>query len=144
MKRRLCVLLATLIALALIAAPASAAVRFGRIQYDGPGDDTGSNPSLNREWFQVRNTGKQAKKLAGWKVKDRTGFTFVFPSGFKLGAGKTVTVHTGRGANTKRDLYWRQDNYVWNNTGDKATLKAAGGTVIDTCRWGDGPGAINC
>lgn len=133
-----------LLACLAMAAPSTAAIRFARIQYDGPGDDTGSNPSLNREWFQVKNTGKQTKTIAGWKVRDRTGFVFKFPAGFKLGAGKTVMVHTGRGANTKSNLYWKLDAYVWNNTGDKATLKTSGGTVADTCSWGDGAGSISC
>jgi hypothetical protein len=32
---------------------------------------------------------------------------------FKLGAGKTVTVHTGRGNDSsKRNLYWDFDGYV--------------------------------
>jgi hypothetical protein len=27
------------------------------------------------------------------------------------------------GTDSKTDLYWRQEGYVWNNEGDKAILK---------------------
>jgi len=68
-----------------------------------------------------------------------------FPSGYYLGAGKTVMVHTGRGSSTTLNRYWGQDQYVWNNTGDKATLTSKSGTVVDTCKWsGAGLGYINC
>ena len=129
-----------------VTGPADSApvMRFVGVQYDSPGDDTGTNYSVNREWFRVKNTGAKAKLLAGWKVKDNTGYTFVFPSGYKLGAGKTVTVHTGKGSNTQSNLYWKQGYCVWNNTGDKARLITPGGTVVDTCSWGDGSGYTSC
>lgn len=142
--RRIMTILAALVTCLALAGPANAAIRFGKIQYDSPGSDTGSNRSLNAEWFIVKNTGGKAKSLAGWKVRDRTGFVFKFPSGYKLGAGKSVKVHTGKGSNTKSNLYWKQGSYVWNNDGDKATLKNKGGKVIDTCVWGNGSGSINC
>ncbi len=125
-------------------AESAPAVKFVGVQYDSPGDDIGTNYSVNKEWFRVKNTTKKAKLLAGWKVKDNTGYTFVFPSGYKLGAGKTVTVHTGKGSNTGANLYWKQGYYVWNNTGDKARLITPGGAVVDTCSWGDGSGYMSC
>lgn len=45
----------------------------------------------------------------------------------------TVTVHTGSGSNTARHRYWRSDGYIWNNDGDRATMKNKAGTVIDRC-----------
>jgi len=45
-----------------------------------------------------------------------------FPS-FKLGAGKSVRLHTGQGTNSSTDLYWGKGWYVWNNTGDKAIIR---------------------
>lgn len=46
-------------------------------------------------------------------------------------------MHTGSGSNTARHLYWGEDYYVWNNTGDKAILKNKSGTTVDTCKWDD-------
>jgi hypothetical protein len=36
-------------------------------------------------------------------------------------AHSTVTLHTGSGRNTASNRYWRQDGYVWNNSGDTAS-----------------------
>jgi hypothetical protein len=62
----------------------------------------------------------------------------------QLGSGKSVRIHTGKGQDTRRDKYMDRGWYVWNNTGDTATLKNKGGQVVDRCRWGDGPGFTRC
>ena len=119
------------------------AVRFSKVQYDSPGHDTGNNKSLNDEWVVVINHGHRAKQLSGWSIRDRQGHVFKFPT-FKLRPGKSVKLHTGRGTNSNKDLYWKQTGYVWNNTGDKAILKNKSKTVVDTCKWGDGDGRTAC
>jgi hypothetical protein len=114
-------------------------VRMSKIQYDPPGEDDGTNASLNKEWVQIHNYGAKAWKLSGWSLRDQTGYKFVFPDGFTIQPGSTVTVHTGAGRNRALHLYWDQGSYIWNNTGDKATFKNAGGKAVDTCAYaGDG------
>ena len=125
-------------------AHAAPAVRFTAVQYDSPGDDTGTNASVNAEWFRIKNFSSTARKLGGWTVRDESGTRFTFPKGFTLKAGRSVTVHTGTGSNTRSDLYWGQSYYVWNNTGDTATLKKPSGTKADSCTWGDGTGSTAC
>lgn len=129
----------------LIAAPAQAAspVRFSYIQYDSPGKDTGSNASLNAEWIRVTNHSKQARALSGWTIRDTAGHMFRFPH-FTLRTGRSVRVHTGPGRNTATDLHWGSHAYIWNNTGDRATLKTRLGRTLDVCRWGDGDGSKAC
>ena len=119
------------------AAPALAAspVKLGRIYYDSPGTDTRSNTSLNAEWFTVRNTGTSRVNLAGWTVRDASTHVYHFVGTFYLAAGASVRVHTGKGTNTATNRYWGLGSYVWNNTGDKATLRNASGTWIDSCAW---------
>lgn len=124
-------------------AEAVSPTRFSGVQYDSPGDDTGTNRSLNAEWVRITNHSSRARVMTGWKLRDITGFVYVFPN-FTLGAGKSVKVHTGSGSNTRTDLYWRLSGYVWNNTGDRATLKNRNGVVVDTCSWGDGAGFTSC
>ena len=129
-----------------IASPAQAAsaVRFGVIQYDSPGSDDGSNASLNAEYVRIKNASStSAVRLTGWTVRDAQAHVYKFGS-FTLGAGKVVTLHTGSGSNTATDRYWGSKAYIWNNTGDKATLKNPNGVTVDTCTWGDGPGSIIC
>ena len=46
---------------------------------------------------------------------------------------------------TAAHRYWGASSYVWNNTGDKATLKNNAGAKVDTCTWGSsGPGYTSC
>jgi len=59
---------------------------------------------------------------------------YKFPT-FRLGAGKSVKVHTGKGANTLGNLYWRSSSYIWNNNGDTATLKRSNGTIASRCSY---------
>jgi len=139
--------LAALTVLAVPASPAhakaAASVKFSTVQYDSPGDDTGSNTSLNKEWIRVTNSGTTTQTLTGWTVRDPQAHIYVFPA-YKLKPGKSVTVHTGAGSNTRTDLYWDAGGYVWNNSGDKAILKDGTRKLVDTCTWGDGPGSATC
>ena len=129
-------------ALALTAMPAHAApaVRFTKAYYNSPGNDTGSNYSLNGEWIRITNHRSTDKVLTDWSIHDRTGYVFTFPT-FTLKAGASVRVHTGSGSDSASDLYWGRTWYVWNNTGDKAYLRAPSGTLHDTCTWGSGSSA---
>jgi hypothetical protein len=124
-------------------ADASSAVRFDKIQYDSPGSDTGSNTSLNAEFVTIKNHAATKRTLTGWTLRDGQSHVYRFPA-FTLAAGASVRVHTGHGSNGAHSLYWGSGSYIWNNTGDKATLKNKAGTVMDTCSWGSGTGAVNC
>lgn len=142
MKKITAAAMAALFVVAL-PAPAIAAVRIVKVQYDSPGPDYGSNSSLNDEWVKIRNTGSKAKGLKGWTLRDTAGHVYRFGA-YKLGAGKTVTIHTGRGSNTGAHRYWNAGGYVWNNDGDKAKLKNANGRLVDTCTWSGGATATAC
>src|SRR5262245_11190246 len=119
---------------ALLASGASPAIRFAKIHYDSPGADNGSNRSLNGEWFSITNTGGKKRSLRHWKIHDKSGHLYTFGS-FTLGAHKTVTVHTGRGRDSGLRRYWDMHGYVWGNAADAATLKSAGGHVVDRCSY---------
>ncbi|WIM93204.1 lamin tail domain-containing protein [Actinoplanes oblitus] len=118
------------------AAPAEAApsLRFDYARYDSPGTDNRSNKSLNAEWISLVNTGRTAVSLKGWKIVDRSR-TYTFGNVTIAGNGGKVTLHTGKGTDTRTQLYWGSGNYVWNNTGDTATLKTKAGKTHDTCTW---------
>jgi Lamin Tail Domain len=118
-------------------------IRITKVSYDPPGPDTGSNAHLNRERVTIKNFGQRTRQLRGWTLRDTAGHVFRFPR-LRLRPDTTVTVHTGDGRRTRHDLYWGMGNYVWNNTGDRATLRNRDGRIIDRCRWGDGDGLKNC
>jgi Lamin Tail Domain len=126
--------------------PAAAlpAMRLVKVRFDPPGADELTNTSLNKEWVQIHNFGEKPWTLTGWSLRDVTGFKFRFPEGFTVQPDATVTIHTGSGKNRPLHLYWGQGAYIWNNTGDKATLKNANRKVVDTCGY-DGEGsAVTC
>jgi hypothetical protein len=120
----------------LLSSPAQAAggVVLYHVWFDSPGSDTGSNTSLNAEWVQIKNTSGSAISLNGWVLKDASNHKYYFPN-IKIGAGKYMKVHTGRGSDTTSNKYQDRRWYVWNNTSDTATLTKANGTRVDTCSW---------
>jgi hypothetical protein len=117
------------------AAQAASTIQIYRVYYNSPGTDDRGNTSLNAEYVMLKNTGPTKHSLKSWTLRDRSGHVYVFPT-FTLGAGKYVTVHTGRGTNTSAHLYWGSRAYIWNNTGDAAFLRWPGGSLADSCSWG--------
>jgi Lamin Tail Domain/Protein of unknown function (DUF1524) len=115
--------------------PATASgVRIASIYFDSPGDDTGSAASLDAEWVQITNTGNKSATLTNWVLHDASSHRFVFPSEH-LAAHASLKVHTGSGRNTRTNLFWDETSYIWNNTGDTATLLAANGAKADACTY---------
>lgn len=125
---------APLLTLAPTATAATTGITLGRIWYDSPGADKGSNTSLNQEYVTVRNTTKKTVALKGWKINDRSGHSYTIPGG-SLAPGKSARIHTGKGTNNGSHRYWGKTWYVWNNTGDTATLTSPTGKKADTCTW---------
>ena len=142
LKRTLFTVLAAVLALAF-ASTALSAIKINRINFDSPGSDTGSNSSRNAEWIRIKNTGSQTRSLNGWTIRDATNHVYRFQS-FTLGAGATVTLHTGSGSNRYGHRYWNQGNYVWNNDGDTARLRNSGGTLIDRCSYSGAGSSVVC
>ncbi|MFB9237047.1 lamin tail domain-containing protein [Plantactinospora siamensis] len=145
MKKRLISLVSALVigfgATLAAAAPAEAAnpaVMLTIVYYDSPGKDTGSNASLNAEYFGLKNTRSYALNLKNFTVRDKAGATYRFSGDFVLRPGASVYVHTGKGTNTSVHRYWGRGWYVWNNTGDTAYLRSNYGTLLDSCSWGRG------
>jgi hypothetical protein len=134
--------------LGLTAVPASAAaspVQIVRIQYDSPGTDNGSNASLNGEYVQIKNVTSKSLRLDRWTLRDRQGFIFTMPANVSLAPGGLLAIRTGKGTKTVTSQYWGRSSYVWNNTGDAATLRNSVNATIDSCSWGStGPGYTKC
>ena len=126
-----------------VPAPALAAVRIVKVQFNPPGRDLGSNSSLNDEWVRIRNSGAKARSLEDWTLRDRVGHVYRFGT-LRLPAGDTVTVHTGRGVNTAHHRYWDAGWYVWNNDGDVAVLRNAAIEFVDRCGWRAGTDPVAC
>jgi hypothetical protein len=122
------------VALAVLAIPAmaSAAIKIKSIYFDPPGSDTSSK--LNQEYVLIENTGNHRINMDGWKLRDKVGHTYRF-NDFKLPGGAKVRVHTGHGQDDHNELYQDSGSYIWNNDGDKATLRKDNGNIADTCSY---------
>jgi hypothetical protein len=124
------------------ASPALAAgpVKIAKIHYA----QTGTN--LDTEYIVFKNKSSSAVKMKGWKIISAPSTDhqfYVFPR-FTLGAGKSVTLYTGKGSNTSSKLYWNSTTPKWNNDGDKAVLKNAAGTTVDICQYAGGGTTAYC
>jgi hypothetical protein len=136
--------LATLTAAANPAQAATPALHFSKAYVDSPGADTRSNSSLNAEYVVLKNSSSTTTyTLTGYTIRDTSSHVYRFPT-FKLRPGASVTLHTGSGTNTGSHLYWRSTAYIWNNTGDTATLKNSAGTTKDSCSWRTVSSSIAC
>jgi Lamin Tail Domain len=122
--------------LAPVAQASSRPVVIRKIYYNSPGPDLGSNSSLNAEWVKLHNRTGHRVTLTHWTLRDRAGHVYRFGT-YRIKAHGYVKIHTGRGHNTQTNRYWRRSAYVWNNNGDRATLKNANGTVKSRCSYSD-------
>jgi hypothetical protein len=138
MKSAVAACLATAAAAVGLAAagPAEAAgtVHIAKIYYNSPGSDTRTTASLNSEWVKITNSTTRAASLTGWTLADASAHKYTFGT-YSLGAGKSVYVHTGKGANTSANRYQQRSAYVWNNDKDTATLRRSTGSRVDVCSY---------
>ena len=103
--------------------PTPARVVITGIAFDPPGDD------VQGEYVTLRNTGGSAVTMTSWTLRDLANNTYTFPA-FTLAAGAEVRIWTRAGTDDARNLFWGRTQAVWNNTGDTAILRDAGGTEI--------------
>ncbi|MFG2713581.1 lamin tail domain-containing protein [Streptomyces goshikiensis] len=112
---------------------AHSSIAIGDVQNEAAGRDRSAR-ALNREWVEVKNTGRQAVNLRGYTLTDKQGNRYRFPD-FRLDGRSSVKVHTGQGRDTRHDLYQDRRQQVWDER-DTATLRDNRGNVVDTESWG--------
>ncbi|MEV4094448.1 lamin tail domain-containing protein [Streptosporangium saharense] len=143
---------ATLVPALPVHAAAVPTVQITRIWYNSPGSpDAGANSSLNGEYIQVKNTTRRAVSLKGWTIRDttrRSDHVYTFGA-FTLGAGKTVTLRTGKGKDTLTTRYWGRSGgtlaYIWNQTKDTGYLRDPSGKLVDSCSYNSSRAEyVNC
>lgn len=67
---------------------------------------------LANERVVFRRTGEGELSLAGWRVEDGIGNTYIFPQ-LTLYKGGSIYLNTRQGENTVQDLYWGLTYPVW-------------------------------
>ncbi|OON82862.1 lamin tail domain-containing protein [Streptomyces tsukubensis] len=118
-----------------VAQPHRSPVVLGDIQYNSPGPDTRSQRSLNGEWVTVTNNSRRPVNLRGWTLTNSHHQSYRFHS-LRLGAHKSVKVHTGSGIDNRRHVHEGRRDHIWGNRHDTATLRDARGQRADTESWG--------
>jgi hypothetical protein len=89
------------------------------------------NPGeVTTEAVEIINRGTSVARLGGWEfVNERNDASFEFPP-LNLFPQGAVTVYTGVGEDTAIDIYWGQDEAVW-EPGDTILLYDADGELQD-------------
>jgi hypothetical protein len=83
--------------------------------------------TLANELVLIKSSSDVSLPMAGWKLDDGQGNTFIFPV-LDLNPGGAVQLHSGPGDNTPIDLYWGLDAPVW-QVGKTVTLRDEQGNV---------------
>jgi hypothetical protein len=83
--------------------------------------------TLNAEWVVVSYKGEEQINLARWELRDGDRNVFVFPQ-LILHKNGAVQVHTASGTNTVIDLYWGENDPVW-QSGEEAQLYDPSGNM---------------
>jgi endonuclease YncB( thermonuclease family) len=96
-----------------------------------PDADGNDGQNVNGEWARIRNTGPHAVSLHRWWFRDSDLRRYTFPSSAVIPAGGAITLHMGRGANTRTDFHWGLSTPPLDNpTGDDRAL-GDGGYLFD-------------
>lgn len=117
--------------------PAPANIKITHITYDPPGND------VDGEFVRIQNIGGTAASMTNWTLRDESAHIYTFPS-FTLAPGAQVQVWTGSGVNNSTNLFWNSSQAIWNNAGDTAFLRNAGGALISQCSYAGGGQSVNC
>jgi LysM repeat protein len=82
---------------------------------------------LTAEAISIVNLGSRPASLENWQLEDDEGRLFVFPAITLFGDGAGILLHTEAGETTALDLYWGQEEAIW-QAGDTIILRDANGT----------------
>lgn len=93
--------------------------------YDAEGVD---EFNLNDEFVTFRNICKAPFDLTDWTIEDSVEM-YKF-SEFVLGPEAAVTLHSGKGQDTKLHLYWGSELSVWDDESDTLYLRNPNGNLI--------------
>ncbi len=86
-------------------------------------------PEPQGEYVLIENDRTGSADLDRWTLQDAAQHTYRFAA-LTLAPGATVKVWTGTGPDDAENLHWGRHQAVWNNTGDIAILRDAGGTEV--------------
>ncbi|MBI3623768.1 thermonuclease family protein [Candidatus Pacearchaeota archaeon] len=76
--------------------------------------------NVEKQYLVLANNCSFSCNLEGWSLKDEGMKKFIFP---EFALKSEVKVQVGNGKNTKDELFWTGESYVWTKTGDSLFLR---------------------
>ena len=101
------------------------------LRLDADGDDAAEPQRRVGGGAELRRRYRRPDRLgSARRVAHRIGSPF--PTGFTLGAGARVRIHSGCGTDAADELFWcTSGSAIWNNDGDTAFLVDPSGNLVD-------------
>ena len=113
--------------------PEWGAIRIVSVQADAGGDD---RQNLNDEFIVIENQSQHPVDFNGWTVSDAARHRDLF-SHFTLAPKANVTLRTGLGVPSERELFWASRTPIWNNKGDTIFIRDRQGHLVLSHAYGD-------
>lgn len=92
--------------------------------------------NLNDEFIVIENQSQRPVDFNGWSVSDPANHRYLF-SHFTLAPKAQVTLRTGLGVPSERELFWASRTPVWNNKGDAIFIRDRQGHLVLSHAYGD-------
>jgi hypothetical protein len=86
---------------------------------------------LTEEAVSISNLGSRPAALLNWRLIDAEGHIYTFGQVTLFGDGAAIVVHTESGQDGPSDLFWGQEQPVW-QSGETVTLQDGEGTTQAT------------
>ena len=106
--------------------PEWGAVRVAAVHADAEGDD---RQNLNDEYVVIENQSQRPVDFNGWTVSDAANHRDLF-SHFTLAPKAKMTLRTGLGVPSERELFWGSRTPIWNNKGDIIFIRDTRGYLV--------------
>ena len=113
--------------------PEWGAIRIVSVHEDAGGED---KQNLNDEFIVIENQKQHPVDFNGWTVSDAARHRDLF-SHFTLAPEAKVTLRTGLGVPSERELFWASRTPVWNNNGDAIFIRDTRGSLVLSHAYGN-------
>jgi hypothetical protein len=112
-------------------------VYIAHVEYNplGLGADDDQTDDAEQEYVIVTNQGDDDQDMSGWTLNNDQFVIYVFPAGFILRTGASVRVWTTDGTDTDVELYWGNQEGIWDNETGVAYLRDGTATLVDYLDW---------
>ena len=102
------------------------------LAYNPDGSD---RDNMNGENLTFHNDGNETINLTGWIIQDRAGHSYEFLE-YIVEPEVGFTIYCGNGEDNQTEVYWGSNSPIWNNDGDRMTLRDIDGYLVNEFKYG--------